>query len=172
MELLQGPQRIMEIGRPGLQKMFAVGGFVVGGTILFLSAEPFVEGMKESASSCTCRPTSCCMGGPSDVRFPELFTVVYWSRQGRAEQAFMNIVAADLNQVDAAHRDDPDGVHHRRLIEAKGGFAIRFDSQQRIEIMLTAAQGLFAPWRCSSSASCAGRPRRCSRCGCSSCSTR
>jgi hypothetical protein len=76
--------------------------------------------------------------------FPELFTVVYWSRQGRAEQSFMNIVAAKINQWTLLIAMIPMVFAITHLIEAKGGFAIRFDSQQRIEIMLTAAQGLFA----------------------------
>jgi cation:H+ antiporter len=145
-ELLRGvPKRIMETGRPGLQKSFAVAGFVVGGTILFLSAEPFVEGMKDIGEFLHIPPYLLLQWvAPLLSEFPELFTVVYWSRQGRAEQSFMNIVAAKINQWTLLIAMIPMVFAITHLIEAKGGFAIRFDSQQRIEIMLTAAQGLFA----------------------------
>src|SRR6266542_798985 len=47
-ELLRGvPRRVMLEGSRSFQLNFAIGAFVIGGTLLFFSAEPFVDGMKE-----------------------------------------------------------------------------------------------------------------------------
>jgi hypothetical protein len=56
----------------------------------------------------------------------------------------MNIVAAKINQWTLLIAMIPLVFTITHAIEGRGGFAIRFDYQQRIEILLTAAQGLFA----------------------------
>jgi cation:H+ antiporter len=145
-ELLRGiPRRVMlERSRP-FQRNFAICAFAIGGAVLFLSAEPFVEGMKD---------LGVYLGVPAYLllqwvapllsEFPEFFTATYWSRQGRAEQAFMNMTASILSQRTLLIGMIPLVFTITHAIEGKAGFAIRFDYQQRIEILLTAAQAIFA----------------------------
>jgi cation:H+ antiporter len=145
-ELLTGvPKLVMERGSRAFQRNFAVIAFLVGGTILFFSADPFVEGMKEIGAFLHV-PAYLLLQwvAPLLSEFPEFFTVIYWSRKGRAEQAFMNIVAAKINQWTLLIAMIPLVFALTHAIEGRGGFAIRFDYQQRIEILLTAAQGTFA----------------------------
>jgi cation:H+ antiporter len=146
MELLRGvPLRVMQEGSRRFQRNFAIGAFVVGGALLFFSAEPFVEGMKEIGVWLHIPPYLLLQWvAPLLSEFPEFFTVVYWSKQGRAEQAFMNIVAAKINQWTLLIAMIPLVFTITHAVEGRGGFAIRFDYQQRVEILLTAVQGLFA----------------------------
>jgi len=145
-ELLRGiPRRVMLERSRTFQRNFAIGAFLIGGTVLFLSAEPFVEGMKD---------IGVYLGVPAYLllqwvapllsEFPEFFTATYWSKQGRAEQAFMNMTASILSQRTLLIAMIPLVFTVTHAIEGKGGFAIRFDYQQRIEILLTAAQAIFA----------------------------
>jgi cation:H+ antiporter len=145
-ELLRGvPKRIMDSGSRLLQRNFAIGAFVAGGAVLFFSAEPFVEGMKSIGEYLHVPPYLLLQWiAPLMSEFPEFFTVIYWSRQARVEQAFMNIVAAKINQWTLLIAMIPLVFAITHAVEGRGGFAIRFDYQQRIEVLLTAAQGLFA----------------------------
>lgn len=145
-ELLRGvPKRVMETGSRPTQRNFAIAAFLIGGAVLFFSAEPFVNGMKEIGSFLHIPPYLLLQWvAPLMSEFPEFFTVIYWSRQARAEQAFMNIVAAKINQWTLLIAMIPLVFAITHAIEGRGGFAIRFDYQQRIEVLLTAAQGLFA----------------------------
>jgi cation:H+ antiporter len=145
-ELLRGvPKRVMEDTTRTFQRNFAIGAFALGGGMLFLSAEPFVDGMKDLGVYLHIAPYLLLQWvAPLLSEFPEFFTVIYWSQQGRAEQAFMNIVAAKINQWTLLIAMIPLVFTITHAIEGRGGFAIRFDYQQRIEILLTAAQGLFA----------------------------
>ena len=145
-ELLRGvPKRVMETGSRKFQRNFALGAFLIGGTILFFAAEPFVEGMKEIGEYVHI-PAYLLLQwvAPLLSEFPEFFTVVYWSRQGRAEQAFMNIVAAKINQWTLLIAMIPLVFAVTLALKGEGFDPIRFDYQQRIEILLTAAQGMFA----------------------------
>jgi cation:H+ antiporter len=145
-ELLRGvPKWVMENGSRTFQRNFAIVAFIFGGAILFFSAEPFVDGMQEIGLFIHV-PAYLLLQwvAPLLSEFPEFFTVIYWSRQARVEQAFMNIVAAKINQWTLLIAMIPLVFVITHLIEGRGGFTIRFDHQQRIEILLTAAQGLFA----------------------------
>jgi cation:H+ antiporter len=145
-ELLRGiPKRVMETGSRRFQRNFALVAFVIGGFILFFSAEPFVHGMEEIGLFVHI-PAYLLLQwvAPLLSEFPEFFTVIYWSRQGRAEQAFMNIVAAKINQWTLLIAMIPLVFAVTNLVEGQGEFTIDFDYQQRVEILLTATQGLFA----------------------------
>ena len=145
-ELLTGvPRLVMETGSRRFQRNFALAAFLVGGSVLFFAAEPFVDGMKEIGEFVHIPPYLLLQWvAPLLSEFPEFFTVVYWSRQARAEQAFMNIVAAKINQWTLLIAMIPLVFAVTNAIQGQGGYAIRFDYQQRIEILLTAAQGMFA----------------------------
>ncbi|MBA3728667.1 MAG: hypothetical protein H0W94_05630 [Actinobacteria bacterium] len=145
-ELLRGvPKRVMETGSRRFQRNFAIGAFLVGGAVLLFSAEPFVHGMQEIGRYLHVPPYLLLQWvAPLLSEFPEFFTVIYWSRQGRVPQAFMNIVAAKINQWTLLIAMIPLVFVITHLVRGQGDFTIRFDYHQRIEILLTAMQGLFA----------------------------
>ena len=145
-ELLRGvPKRIMDTGNRTLQRNFAIGAFVVGGGVLFFSAEPFVHGMQEFGIYFHISSYLLLQWvAPLLSEFPEFFTVIYWSRQARVEQAFMNIIAAKINQWTLLIAMIPLVYAITHAVKGLGGFTIEFDGSQRVEILLTAVQGLFA----------------------------
>jgi cation:H+ antiporter len=145
-ELLRGvPRRVMATESRTFQRNFAVGAFVVGGGLLFLSAAPFVRGMEEIGDYLHIPPYLLLQWiAPLLSEFPEFFTVIYWSRQGRAEQAFMNIVAAKINQWTLLIAMIPLVFLITSALTGTAQSVIHFDYQQRIEVLLTASQGLFA----------------------------
>lgn len=145
-ELLRGvPKWVMETRSRVFQRNFAIGAFLVGGYILYRSAHPFVEGMKDLGEFIHIPPYLLLQWvAPLLSEFPEFFTVIYWSRQGRAQQAFMNIVAAKINQWTLLIAMVPLVFAITLALEGDGFDPIPFDYQQRVEILLTAAQGLFA----------------------------
>jgi cation:H+ antiporter len=145
-ELLRGvPKRVMAMESRTFQRNFAIGAFVIGGGLLLASAEPFVRGMEQIGEYLHIPPYLLLQWvAPLLSEFPEFFTVIYWSRQGRAEQAFMNIVAAKINQWTLLIAMIPVVFLITSAIHGTAHSAIHFDYQQRIEVLLTASQGLFA----------------------------
>lgn len=145
-ELLRGvPKWVMETRSRVFQRNFAIGAFVVGGSVLLVSAEPFVHGMKEIGTYLHIAPYLLLQWiAPLLSEFPEFFTVIYWSRQGRVQQAFMNIIAAKINQWTLLIAMIPLVFAVTLALEGEGFDPIPFDYEQRVEILLTAAQGLFA----------------------------
>jgi cation:H+ antiporter len=145
-ELLRGvPKRVMATESRTFQRNFAIGAFVLGGGLLLVSAEPFVRGMEQIGDYLHIPPYLLLQWvAPLLSEFPEFFTVIYWSRQGRAEQAFMNIVAAKINQWTLLIAMIPLVFLITSAVNGTPRSAIHFDYQQRIEVLLTAAQGLFA----------------------------
>lgn len=145
-ELLRGvPKWVMETRSRLFQRNFAIGAFLVGGLILLGSAEPFVEGMTEIGEFVHIPPYLLLQWvAPLLSEFPEFFTVIYWSRQARAQQAFMNIVAAKINQWTLLIAMIPLVFAITLALEGEGFDPIPFDYEQRVEILLTTVQGLFA----------------------------
>lgn len=145
-ELLRGvPKWVMETRSRVFQRNFAIAAFLVGGFILFKAADPFVEGMKDIGEFFHIPPYLLLQWvAPLLSEFPEFFTVIYWSRQARAQQAFMNIVAAKINQWTLLIAMIPLVFAITLALEGNGFDPIPFDYEQRVEILLTAAQGLFA----------------------------
>jgi cation:H+ antiporter len=145
-ELLRGvPKRVMDTGNRKLQRNFAIGAFVIGGGILLVSAEPFVHGMQDIGLFFHISSYLLLQWiAPLLSEFPEFFTVIYWSRQARVEQAFMNIVAAKINQWTLLIAMIPLVYAITHIVKGLGDFTIEFDGSQRVEILLTTVQGLFA----------------------------
>jgi cation:H+ antiporter len=145
-ELLRGvPKRVMDTGNRSFQRNFAIGAFVIGGAILLFSAEPFVHGMQEIGIYVHISSYLLLQWvAPLLSEFPEFFTVIYWSRQARVEQAFMNIIAAKINQWTLLIAMIPLVYAITHIVKGLGDFTIEFDGSQRVEILLTTVQGLFA----------------------------
>ena len=123
-----------------------VGLFMVGGVLLYLTAEPFLESMLGIAA----------VLGVSDFvfvqwvapflsEFPEKVSAFYWAKRvDKAPMALMNLVSSNVNQwtILAAMIPIIYGWSHAA---AGGGFiAFRFDAAQELEIALTLAQSFLA----------------------------
>jgi cation:H+ antiporter len=145
-ELLRGvPKRVMETGSRLFQRNFAIAAFLLGGLVLFFAAPDFVHGMQDIGVFFHVSAYLLLQWiAPLLSEFPEFFTVIYWSRQARVQQAFMNIVAAKINQWTLLIAMIPLVFAVSHFLRGDPGFAIRFDYHQRVEILLTTVQGLFA----------------------------
>lgn len=132
--------------RPAVRKAVTSGLFLGGGVILFLSVEPFYHNTIALAMT---------LGVPAYFlfqwiapllsEFPELITVSYWAKTDRAQHGITNVVSSKINQWTVLIAMIPVvfalGTIHRGL-----GFqgALPLGNAQQIEVLLTAAQALFA----------------------------
>jgi len=131
----------------GARRALAIAGlFLVGGALLYVAAQPFLDSMLGIAA----------LLGISDFvfvqwvapflsEFPENVSALYWARRGhQAPMALMNLVSSNISQwtILAAMIPIIFGWSHAA---AGGGFvAFRFDAAQELEIALTLAQSVVA----------------------------
>ena len=112
--------------------------FLVGGTLIYFAAEPFLGSLVAVAAA---------MGIPSFIviqwlapvisEFPELASTFYFARQDeKAAVALMNIVSSNINQWTLLVAMLPVVLSLSRGQVT----SIEFDTQQRSELLLTMAQ--------------------------------
>lgn len=133
------PRRIMSLPRR-TQGFTILALFVVGGLILFFSAEPFLHAMLGWAVSLGVSQYLFIQWvAPFLSEFPEKVSAMYWARQkGKSAMALMNMVSANINQWTMLAAMIPM-VYSMSL----GEFThVPFDHEQRKEILLTIAQSL------------------------------
>jgi cation:H+ antiporter len=129
------------------QISFMLAMFVLGAAILFLSIDPFVENTKEISV--------LLLGAGSTYFFfqwiapllsesPELLTVSYWVRRRKTSAGLLNVVSSKINQWTLLIAMIPAIFTGFSLIYLGVYREIRFDQHQRVEVLLTAAQSLFA----------------------------
>jgi cation:H+ antiporter len=112
--------------------------FAAGGGLIYFSAEPFL-GSLLALSALLGIPTFFFVQWVAPVvsEFPEMASTFYWARTVvRAPVALMNMVSSNINQWTLLAAMLPI-VYSISLGEAD---AIRFDEQQRTELVLTIAQ--------------------------------
>lgn len=132
------PQAIVK-SRPRVRVALITGLFVGGGIIIYFMAEPFLGSLLS---------LSAAVGVPSFVfvqwvapfvsEFPEKVSAFYWARTiDRAPMALMNMVSSNINQWTLLAAMLP-------IVFWMGGgpTGIEFDSQQRLEILMTLGQSL------------------------------
>ncbi len=128
-----------------LRTTFIVALFGGGGALLFLSVHPFYENTIHLAAA---------LGLPAYFLFqwiapllsesPELITVSYWAKTGRAPLGVTNVVSSKINQWTLLIAMIPV-VYASVLWKAGFGLsALPLGNAQQVEVLLTAAQGLFA----------------------------
>ncbi len=132
------PRAIVKARRPVRNAAIALL-FVSGGLIIYFMAEPFLGSLLS---------VSAALGVPSFVfvqwvapfvsEFPEKVSAFYWARTiDRASMALMNMVSSNINQWTLLAAMLP-------IVYYAGGgpTSIVFDSQQRLEILMTLGQSL------------------------------
>jgi cation:H+ antiporter len=117
-----------------------VGFFVIGGALIYVSAEPFLASLLA---------ISAMLGVPSFIfvqwvaplvsEFPEKVSAFYWARTvERASMALMNMVSSNINQWTLLAAMLPIVYS----ISCGTPSAIPLDKQQELELLLTIAQSL------------------------------
>src|SRR5262249_49363432 len=93
------PRRVLAL-RPPLRVLAIVGLFVVGGTLLALTAHPFLNSMIRLAAVLGVSPCVFVQWiAPPLSEFPEFTTTSYWARgRGKAGMRLMNMVSSNVIQ--------------------------------------------------------------------------
>ncbi|MBI4393857.1 MAG: sodium:calcium antiporter [Euryarchaeota archaeon] len=144
-EHLRGvPKHVMGQSRR-FQKTFALTSLFVGGLLLLLAVEPFYHNMLEFAVILGLSAYVLVQWiAPLLSESPEFITATYWSRTGRGKVAFVNLLSAKINQWTLLIAMIPLVFQGTSILAGKGFQLMAFDAHQNVEILLTAAQGLFA----------------------------
>jgi cation:H+ antiporter len=127
----------------GWRQKAAIGGlFAVGGTLLFVTAHPFLESMLAVAAIFAIGQFFLVQWvAPFLSEFPEFVSTFNWARRvTHAPMALMNIVSSNINQwtVLAAMIPLVYGYSHLHHYGTWADF--HFDGAQRVEIVLTLLQ--------------------------------
>lgn len=127
------------------QKLIIIGLFLVGGALLFSSIEPFYHNTIQLGVALGIGAYFLFQWiAPLLSEFPELITIVYWGRTGRANLGLTNAISSKVNQWTLLIAMVPIVYAYGTWRYGRFSFSLHFDSSQQLEILLTAAQGLFA----------------------------
>ena len=127
----------------GWRRIGAIAGlFIGGGVVLYFVVHPFVESLRALAFTLGISEFFFVQWvAPFLSEFPEKTSAFYWARKVRgASMALMNMVSSNINQWTVLAAMIP-------LVYAVGLGApepLRFDAEQRVEILLTVLQSLLA----------------------------
>jgi cation:H+ antiporter len=129
----------------GWRRPAAIGGlFALGGTLLYLTAHPFLESMLAVAGLFGIGQFFLVQWvAPFLSEFPDFVSTINWARRvTRAPMALMNIVSSNINQwtILAAMIPLVYGFSHLHHHGVWSDF--HFDGPQRLEILLTLLQTL------------------------------
>lgn len=127
------------------QKLIIALFFLMGGSLLFVSVEPFYHNTLALGTAIGISSYFLLQWmAPFLSEFPEFITIVYWGKTGRAQLGLTNAISSKVNQWTLLIAMIP-------IVYAYGTWSggalnpnIDFDDTQRLEVLLTAAQGLFA----------------------------
>lgn len=137
--------RTIRMQRIGTQKWIIFAFFLLGGGLLFMSVHPFYENTIALGMAIGVGEYFLFQWlAPLLSEFPELITIIYWGRTGRAQLGLTNAISSKVNQWTLLIAMIPI-VYVIGTWQA-GNFQdhVPFEEAQRLEILLTAAQGLFA----------------------------
>jgi len=140
------PGRVMRKSR-GTQIAFMAMMFTIGTAILILSIEPFVENTAEISV--------LILGAGSTYFFfqwvapllsesPELLTVSYWVKRRKTSSGLLNVISSKVNQWSLLIAMIPAIFTTMSLIQFGVLREISFNPHQRVEVLLTSVQSLFA----------------------------
>ncbi|HUL03979.1 MAG TPA: hypothetical protein VLV16_12195 [Gemmatimonadales bacterium] len=129
--------------QPGWRRPAAIWGmFLVGGLLLAVTAQPFLQSMLALAATFGVSQFVLVQWvAPFLSEFPEKVSAFYWARRaGRAPVALMNMVSSNINQWTVLAAMIPlvygySGLHHHGV-----WMDFHFDDAQRLEILLTLLQ--------------------------------
>lgn len=119
--------------------------FIAGGLLLYWSVHPFYENTIALAVAVGIPAYFLFQWiAPLLSEFPELITVSYWGKTGRAELGVTNVVSSKINQWTLLIAMIPI-VYAIALWDTGAAMApLPLENPQQVEVLITAAQGLFA----------------------------
>jgi cation:H+ antiporter len=127
------------------QKWMIVTFFVAGGVLLLVSIEPFLHNTEALARLLGLTQYFLVQWlAPFLSEFPEFITILYWAKTNRATLGVTNAVSSKVNQWTLLLAMIPVVFLVATWRHGIATFSVPFDHEQRIEILLTAAQSLFA----------------------------
>jgi cation:H+ antiporter len=137
---LESIPRTIVKSKPGVRNSLIAGLFVVGGLLIYFSAEPFAGSLLA---------VSAAIGVPSFVfvqwvapfvsEFPEKVSAFYWARTvHKAPMALMNMVSSNINQWTLLAAMLPIVYSISRGAVS----AIPLDGEQKLELLMTLGQSL------------------------------
>jgi cation:H+ antiporter len=137
------PRMIRRRG-PGQQKSIVALLFLFGGTLLFVSVEPFYHNTLELGSALGIGSYFLLQWiAPFLSEFPEFITILYWGRTGRAESGVTNAVSSNIGQLTLLIAMIPIVYLFGTWREGHLLTSLPFDAAQKREILLTVAQLMF-----------------------------
>lgn len=128
------------------QKGYIVLFFAAGAVLLLVSIEPFLHNTERLAEIIGLSQYFLVQWlAPFLSEFPEFITILYWAKTNRATLGVTNAVSSKVNQWTLLLAMIPVVYLFATLkFIGSGALEVPFDHEQRIEILLTAAQSLFA----------------------------
>jgi len=128
------------------QKLTILALFLIGGALLFLSIDPFIENTKHLGTALGLNAYFLFQWlAPFLSEFPEFITILYWSRTGRSPLGVTNAISSNINQLTLLIGMLPFAFAYGSWSAGRGTtWEIPFDPSQRVEIILTVMQMLFA----------------------------
>lgn len=129
----------------GRQKMIVALLFILGGTLLFVSVHPFYTNTVALGLAIGIPAYFLFQWlAPLLSEFPELVTIVYWGKTGRAQLGLTNAISSKVNQWTLLIAMIPIVYFIGTYNVGRPDWSLNFDEAQQLEILLTAAQGMFA----------------------------
>jgi cation:H+ antiporter len=136
-----GPVRILANMKNLPRRLLTVLFFLWSGTVIFLVAEPFAESLVETGAELGVSQFLLVQWlAPLASESPEFIIAITWALRGNAQSAIKALISSKVNQWTLLIGTIP-------LVFAISGGVIRpfeLDSLQQHELILTAAQSLFA----------------------------
>jgi cation:H+ antiporter len=139
---LEGPSEMIASLSPALRRLATVGLFAVAGATILLAAEPFAEGLLESGRRFGIEEFVLVQWlAPLASEAPEFIVAILFSLRGNAGAAMGTLISSKVNQWTLLI-----GMLPLAYGASAGQFSapMHLDSRQVEEILLTAAQSLFA----------------------------
>lgn len=120
--------------------------FAVGGYLIFHSVEPFYQHTLELGAAIGLSSYFLLQWlAPFLSEFPEFITIAYWSRTGRSALGVTNAISSNINQLTLLIAMLPFAfAYGTGLATGTPQWELAFDHKQRVEILLTSVQMLFA----------------------------
>jgi cation:H+ antiporter len=142
---LPGIPRMIRTWPVNRQKLAITFMFILGGGLLLVSVHPFVENTKELAFILGVSAFFMLQWlAPFLSEFPEFITILYWAKTGRSQHGLTNAVSSKVSQWTLLLAMIPLVYLYSTWSIGALKVGLEFDAHQRVEILLTAVQGLFA----------------------------
>lgn len=142
---LEGPADWMARWPPAVRRTAAVVLFVFAGSVIFISAEPFAEGILEVGRHLGIEEFILVQWlAPLASESPEFIVAILYALRLKATASFNTLISSKVNQWTLLVGMLPLAFLAASMLEGPGFRPMELDMRQREEIFLTAAQSLFA----------------------------